>query len=158
MLAQVFSYVLLFNIKCRFPSHKSFVEIIRHRYIGKVLSKVRKLEKLDFKLCKCKLDFEFLETCLKNGLVPTFLNFKVANSTLRSSKSYKDCQSKLLRQELSNKKSKCRSQNIEFKVFRNEIVSILGVVDFTHLMTVFTNSNDKILSKVQETHKKKLIT
>ena len=30
------------------------------------------------------------------------------------------------------------------------------MVDFTHLNTVFTNSNDKILRKVQETHKKKL--
>ena len=79
MLAQVFSYVLLFIIKCRFPSHKSFAEIIRHHYNGKVLSKVRKLEKLDFKLRKCKLDIEFLETCLKTGLIPKFLNFKVAN-------------------------------------------------------------------------------
>ena len=46
MLAQVFSYVLLFIIKCRFPSHKSFAEIIRHRYNGKVLPKVRKLKSL----------------------------------------------------------------------------------------------------------------
>ena len=32
----------------------------------------------------------------------------------------------------------------------------LSVVDFTDFMTVFTNSNDKILRKAQETHKKKL--
>ena len=32
----------------------------------------------------------------------------------------------------------------------------MSVVDFTPLITVFTNSNDKILRKVQETHKKKL--
>ena len=36
------------------------------------------------------------------------------------------------------------------------MVSILSVFDFTPLITVFTNSNDKILRKVQETHKKKL--
>ena len=30
------------------------------------------------------------------------------------------------------------------------------MVDFTHMITVFTNSNDKILHKVQKTHKKKL--
>ena len=69
ILAQVFSYVLLFIIKCRFPSHKSFGEIIRLRYHEKGLSKVRKLEKLDFKLRKCKLDIEFLATCLKNDLL-----------------------------------------------------------------------------------------
>ena len=145
-----------FIIKCRFSSHKSFTEVIRHHYNGKVLSKVRKLEKLDFKLRKCKLDIEFLETCLKNSLMPKFLNLKVANSTLHSSKSYKDCQLKSLRKGISNKKSRGRSKNNEFKVLRNEIVSILSVVDFTHLTTVFTNSNDKILRKVQETRKKEL--
>ena len=81
VFTQAFSYVLLCIIKCRFPSHKSFGEIIHHRYNKKVLSKVRKLEKL--------------------------LNFKVVNLTLRNSKAYKDFQLKLLRQELSNKKSKC---------------------------------------------------
>ena len=30
------------------------------------------------------------------------------------------------------------------------------MVDFTYLIAVFTNGNDKILSKVRETHKKKL--
>ena len=97
---------------------------------------------LDFKLRKCKLDIEFLETRLKNGLMPKFVNFKVANSILHNSKSYKDCQMKLLRQELSSKKSKRGSENNEFKVLRNEIVSILSVVDLNHLVTVFTNSND----------------
>ena len=120
-----------------------------------VLSKVRKLEKLDFKLRKCKLDIEFLETYLKNGLMPKFLNFKVANLTLRNCESYKNCQWKLLRQKLCNKKSKYRSENNEFKVLKTEIVSILSVVDFTHLVTAFTNSNDKIIRKVQETRKKK---
>ena len=33
---------------------------------------------------------------------------------------------------------------------------VLSVVDFTDFITVFTNSNDKILRKAQETHKKKL--
>ena len=79
------------------------------------------------------------------------MNFKVANSTRRNSKSYKYCQLKLLRQELSNKKLKCRSENNKFKVLGNEIVSILSVVGFTHLITVFTNSNGKIFRKVVET-------
>ena len=86
-----------------------FAEIIGHRYNVKFLSKVRELEKLDFKIRKCKL--EFLETCLKNGLMPKFLNFKVANLTFCNSKSCKDCQLKLSRQDFSNKKPKCPSEN-----------------------------------------------
>ena len=84
------------------------------------------------------------------------MNFNVANSVLRNSKPYKDCQMKLFRQELSNKKSKCRSENNESKVLRDEIVSILNVVGFAYLITVFTNSNGKMLRKDEETHKKKL--
>ena len=121
MLAPVFSYVLLFIIKCRFQSHKSFAQIILHLYHGKVVSRAKKLENLNFKLRKCKLDIEFLETYLKNSLKPEFLNFKVANSTLPNSKSYNDCQLNILRQELSNKKSKCQSENNDFIVLRNEI-------------------------------------
>ena len=33
---------------------------------------------------------------------------------------------------------------------------MLSVFDFTHLITVFTSCNDRILCKVQEAHKKKL--
>ena len=90
--------MILLSIKSRHNSH---------RYNEKVFPKVRKLEKLDLELCKCNLDIEFLETCLKIGFIPKFLNFEVANSTLCNSKSYKDCQLKLLWQELSNKKSNC---------------------------------------------------
>ena len=106
-LARLFAYVLLFVIKCRFPGDKSVAEIIRKRYNEDVLSKIRRLEKLDFKVRKCELDVEFLETCMENNLIPNFLKFKVTNTNLKTSKAYRDCQSRLLKQELANKKSFC---------------------------------------------------
>ncbi len=90
-LACLFAYVLLFVIKCRFPASKSVAEIIRARYDEGVLSKIRRLEKLDFKLRKCVMDVEFLQTCLDNKLIPNFLKFKVTNSVLKSSKAYREC-------------------------------------------------------------------
>ena len=33
---------------------------------------------------------------------------------------------------------------------------MLSVFDFTHLIVVFTNCNDRIFHKVQEAHEKKL--
>ena len=97
---RVFAYVLLFVIKCRFPANKSIADIVRGRYNGSILTKIRRLEKLDYKVRKCMLDIEFLQTCLENNLIPKFLRFKVTNSALRSSKAYKDCQLRLLKQEL----------------------------------------------------------
>ena len=82
VLKQVFAYVLLFVIKCRFPTNKSVADIIRRRYDENTLRKIRRLEKLDYKLRKCILDAEFLQICLDNDLVPNFLKFKVTNTAL----------------------------------------------------------------------------
>ena len=103
VLARLFAYVLLFIVKCRFPANKSVADIIRGGYGKDTLAKIRSLEKVDFKLRKCDLDIEFLQICLENSLVPNFLKFKVTNTALKSSKAYRDCQVKLLKQELSNK-------------------------------------------------------
>ena len=88
VLTKVFACVLLFVIKCRFPANKSVADIIRGRYDESTLTKIRRLEKLDFKLRKCDLDLEFLRICLENNFVPNFLKFKVVNSALRDSKAY----------------------------------------------------------------------
>ena len=89
VLSCIFAYVLLFAIKCRFPANKSVAEIIRGRYNGAVLTKIRRLEKLDFKRRKLDLDVEYLQICLDNNLIPKFVRFKVTNSALKSSKAYK---------------------------------------------------------------------
>ena len=156
VLSRVFAYILLFAIRCRFPSQKSVADIIRDRYDDAVLSQVRKLEKLDFKVRKSRLDVEFLQLCLENNLTPKFLNFKVTNYQLRSSKTYRECQTKLLKQELANRKSNNRTTENEFKHLKDELVRTLSLVDYTHLISLFTKSNDAILSKCQKVHKKKL--
>ena len=156
VLTRVFAYILLFVIKCRFPSGKSFAEIIRARYDEETLRTVRKLEKLDFKSRKLKLDVEFLQLCADNNLVPKFLNFKVTNGMLRSSKTYRDCQRKLLKQELSNRTTQYRTKLKEFKNIKDKLVRKISLVDYTHLISTFTSSNDRTLSKCQEVQKKKL--
>ena len=49
------------------------------------------------------MDLGFLEACTRYNVLPTFLGFKVSNSTLRNSEAYKKCQEKLLREEIYNK-------------------------------------------------------
>ena len=82
VLTCLLAYVLLFAIKCRFPANKSVAEIIRRRYDGNVLTKIRRLEKLEFKLRKCDLDVEYFQICLDNNLIPKFVRFKMTNSAL----------------------------------------------------------------------------
>ena len=152
----VFAYILLFVIKCRFPANKSVAEIIRKRYDGNVLKDIRRLEKLDYKLRKCDLDLEFLQTCWDNQLVPNFLRFKVTNVALKSSKAYQECQRKLLKQEVTNKKSARRTIDSQLKQLKDALVRRLSLVDFSHVISLFLRSNDAALTKLQEVHKKKL--
>ena len=156
VLTCVFAYVLLFVIKCRFPNNRSIADIIRRRYDGNVLKDVRRLEKLDYKLRKCDLDVNFLQVCADNQLIPKFLRFKVTNSELKCSKAYRQCQLKLLKQELSNKKSLRRNIDSQVKILKDALVRKMSLVDFTHVISLFLRSNDATLTKCQDTHKKKL--
>ena len=99
----VISIVLQFIIRLRFPPNKSIVTIISNRYGKETVRLLRKFESSDFKLRKCILDIGFIEKCIQNNLIPKFVQFKVTNRNLRDSKAYKQCQRKLLRQELSEK-------------------------------------------------------
>ena len=114
------------------------------------------MEKLDYKSRKFELDVEFLQICLDNNLTPKFVRFKVTNSSLRSSKAYRECQVKLLKQELANKKSARRTADIQLKRLKDELVRKLSLVDFTHVISLFLKGNDATLSKCQKVQQKKL--
>ena len=66
---------VLVSCKNTFPTMKSIAAIIRSRYGDKILKMVRKLEKLDFKLRKAKLDVKFLCKCENNEIITTFYVF-----------------------------------------------------------------------------------
>ena len=74
----------------------------------------------------------------------------------RGSKAYRECQLKLLRQELSNKKSHQRIKDNEQRQLKDELIRTLSLVDYTHLISIFASSNDIVLSKCQQRQKKKL--
>ena len=91
MSFRVFTLVCLFIIRCRFPADKSVAVIIRERYGSNVLKDVRKLEKIDFKKRKVKLDINYLETCRDAKVLPRFLQFRTANDSHRKSGMYDSC-------------------------------------------------------------------
>ena len=156
MKIYVVSLVLLFIIRLRFPQTKSIAEVVTHRYGHSVLRLIRKYESHDFKSRKTTLDIQFLENCLKNDLIPTFVKFKVANHRLKTSKVYKECQIKLLRQEILEKKKRLNSLNKIVRLLNAEIRSKVRWIDFAHISGFFIAHNDRNLNKVRLTHEKKL--
>ena len=156
MFVRVLSLVFPFFVRLRFPSDKSIANVLRSRYNENIVKQIRRFEKLDFKIRKNEADLEFLQSCLDNQLIPKFLNFKVANSGLRFSRTYKQCQQQLLKQEVKEKVSIVSKQKKEFINLKKQIKSKLSLIDFSHICCMFLVGNDKKIKKVKETHCKKL--
>ena len=154
VMLKVISLALLSMIRIRFPVDKSIAHILRSRYGNKLVKEIGKFEKIYYKLQKCKTDIVFLETCLENNIIPNFLNFHVNNLHLKTSRAY-SCQMKLLREEISVKKSKVKTFEKDFIVLKRQLRETLGIIDYTHLCCLFLNKNDRKLKHQQGIHSKK---
>ena len=159
VMLKVISLALLFLVRLRFPVDKSIACVLRSRYGNTVVKHIRKFEKIDFVLRKCKLDLLFLETCLENQIIPKFLNFRVSNLHLQftqTSRAYHACQLKLLREEILFKRSRIKTLENDFNTLKRKLRGILGIIDYTHVCCLFLNKNDKKLKNQQDIHSKKL--
>ena len=119
----VLVFLFLFLARIRFPRTKSIAAIIRSAYGDKILKMVRKLEKLDFKLRKSKLDIKFLCKC-ENNVIPNFLCFRTANKNLTDSNTYKQCQKSVYLTEIDMKRSHLRVLQKDFSFLRKELQSV----------------------------------
>ena len=157
MIIRVLSLVFLFIVRLRFRSGKSIASVIRSRYNNEIVKQIRGFEKLDFKIRKNEADLDFLQSCQQNNLIPKFLNFKVASSSLQFSRTYKQCQKQLLKQEIKEKVSIISEQKKEFTALKKLIEKKLSIIDFAHICCrLFLVGNDKKITKVKEAHCKKL--
>ena len=78
-LIKIVCWALIFLIKLRFPPGKSIVDILKKRYNDNgSLTAFRKLQRINRKLGKAKLDLTFLTNCKSRGVIPRFLRFKFA--------------------------------------------------------------------------------
>ena len=134
-------------MRLRFPRHLSTIKVLRKRYGDVTVGKVREFEKLDFKYSKVLLDIDFLNTCLKNNIIPKFVQFLVSNKDLRNSTAYRQYQIKLLKQEISNKKRNLRTLRRGLTSVRNELSLKLSFIDLNHVYNLFLIGNDKAILK-----------
>ena len=129
---------------------------ILERYGDQVLSRLRKYEKLDFKVGKTKLDISFLEACMEHGIMPTFVQFRTANKHLQNSDSYVSCQRLLLSQEQQNKTNKQHRVSESLLQIRSELRESMSSLDFLFISSLFLEKNRKALEKIQSTQNMKL--
>ena len=83
------SLVFIFHTGLHFPTKLSIAEVLKKKYGDRILKLVRKFGKRDIKRKKDRLDLQFLKICEDHNVILKFLQFKVANATLRISLTYK---------------------------------------------------------------------
>ena len=103
-----------------------------------------------------KADLEILQSCQQNHLRPNFLNFKVASGSLHFSRTYKQCQLQLLKQKIEENVSIISKQKKEVIDLKKCIKNKLSIIDFAHICCLFLVGDYKKITKVKETHCKKL--
>ena len=94
--------------------------------------------------------------CLHNNIIPKFLNFRVSNSYLKSSRAYHACHIKLLKEEISIKKSRIGTLEKDLNNRKEKLRETLGIIDYTHVICLFLTQNDRKLAHHQNNHSKKL--
>ena len=79
-----------------------------------------------------------------------------AGSLIRTSRTYYSCEMRLLREEISMKKSKVKTFEKDFIVLKRELRESLRIIDYIHLCCLFLNKNDRKLKLQQDIHSKEL--
>ena len=126
--------ILRFLIKLWFPQNCPISNILQRRYGSDGLQAFRSYEKLDKKYRKTELDLGFLQSCKYFGVVPKFLNFKLANNRLRSSTMYAKCRRKLLTTEIQHKRKHLKNIQEKLKTSKEQLRSIFAWFDFNHII------------------------
>ena len=152
----VATIVFLFLIRLRFPKSKSISDILRRRYSQSTLKRIRKFEKLDYRLCKAELDLEFLLWYRDSNVIPNILNFRFSSHFFKASLTYRQCQLKLLQEETRHKKSDIRVLKKEFSSSHSSLQHEINFIDFAHASSLFRRSNNRILASKIAIQQKKL--
>ena len=79
MFMRVTTIIFLFLIWLRFPQSKLVSQLIRSRYGDTTIKRLQKSRKIDYRLQKAELYWEFLVVCRDNNVILRFLNFRLTN-------------------------------------------------------------------------------
>ena len=144
--------VLLFIYKIMNPRNTNIYDYLNKKYGNPVLGKYRKIVKLNIKLCKVKLDI-----CMNYNLYPKFLNFKLSIKRLQGSHLQRQCQRRILYNEVKFKKSKLKQETRLKEEITREFRNSVSLI--TYYISNFWAKEyvKKYSEKVKITHNKKLL-
>ena len=102
------------------------------------------------------MDLEFLLRCRDSNVLLNFLYFRVSSQYLKAFLTYRQCQLKLLQEEIRHKKSDIRVLKKEFNSSHSSLQHEISFIDFAHVSSLFLRSNNRILASKSAIQQKKL--
>ena len=107
-------------------------------------------EKLKLKLCKLKLDIEFLRVCLNYDLIPSFAKFKTV-STFTNSNFSRIAYRLVILNEYRTKSKLLLIKERQIVLLGNEIQKLFNDLNQLKLYEKWFNKTDEIVSKFRKT-------
>ena len=156
MFLKALPLVFMFLTWLRFLKNLSLIQVIYKRYGNTVVKLVRRFEKLDFKHRKAALDLQFLKTCQEFKVTPKFLQFRVANDSLKQSQTYQTCKKRLLLEEIRIKKKNLKTLVRELSAVKEELLRSISFLDVNHVFNLIVSTNEKSILKCRHVQQKKL--
>ena len=156
MFLKALPLVFMFLIRLTFLKNMSLTQVIHKPYGNTVAKLVRRFEKLDFKHQKAALDLQFLKTCQEFKVTPKFLQFRVANDTLRQSQTYEICKKRLLLEEIRIKKKNLKTLVRELSAVKEELLHSISFLDINQVFTLIVSTNENSILKCRHAQQKKL--
>ena len=98
----------------------------------------------------------FLRTCRSLNVISKFLQFRVANKTLRGSQAYQKCLNHLLLAEISSNNKNLKVMVNERSSVKSNLLRMLDFLDFNHVFNFIISNNEVSVIKCKYTHEKKL--
>ena len=96
--------------------------------------------------------FKFKRKTIK----PKFLQFCVANDSLKQSQTYQTCKKHLLLEEIRIKKKNLKTLVRELPVVKEELSRSISFLDVNHIFNLIVSTNDKSIFKCRHAQQKKL--
>ena len=150
------SYFIFDQCMCHLATTRFISTIINRRYGSETLAVFRLCERIDRKHRKAQLDLAFLIQCRDHGVVPRFLNFKLANQHLRQSQTYEACRGRLLAQEIHHKRNNIKKLGAKLESTLDNLRTSVSYLDFQHLTSFMALNNVKSLQRSEVVQNQKL--
>ena len=94
--------------------------------------------------------------CKKNGVIPKYPRFKLANRHLNNSHVHRKCEVRLLEEEIKSKPKRINALENDTQRVKEELQKTFSALDFSYICSLFLVANDKSILQHDNIHKRKL--